>query len=1000
MTVSWRDCVFWSRYSYWIDNYWEKALFPDLNDPEYRPVEKARLSWKIKGVRGTKDCPNRAKLMCSPSAYVGGYWWTMKFFPRGNKVDSLSVYLECSPTMPSPDNVLPESEFKVLRGIPDAVLKDCSPDVDIKYNKTDDSKAWLDYYKSQYPAARQESVSKDSWTVASQIGVIIYNPEESRTGWMRSSSHQFNTHNSDWGWTNFHGPWDQIHRRQHGQRQALLRNDTVALDAYIRVIDDPTRFLWWHSCEKQPIWDSLGLTGYRPLGDSVCNHSIEVAGLACWLHIAPFCEIIKSVDVLEHYTNCNVKPKPLCDALQKVLWQLHSRDESVRDVDMHDVTSTMRNLQEYSGDVSEFWERLRRTLELELAGTEAGKEFAKLFDSPTKPPVSGVIANTLPRDFNSRICVPADQTKTIHGALSRYLGVKPGRWSLPPVLHIELNRQKLDHAAHKWQLLYNRVDLDERLDLAPWVLDEQCGEYVLYGYVVHRGRRTSNKFFSIIRPGGPGTKWLAFDDGSDNLVECLTHKTASGPHLGLDPSKIPDHKTGHDIAVSVLYVRSDVVGKFLTGSQGPWDVPVPLNEYFELGIYSPTKQVAGKPEDEDLHVEVYSVPQYENMDSLFDSYDLMSQAKSSDNVMYLTVPRSWTYVELRKQIAKWRSSATESIPSEHVRLWQIGHSRERYGAVLAISRVSDLNDTLDLPLSVARFWLQVVSGEDAKDFAMPDPPKKAASEDKPEEAVREREGSESSDERQSTPEADEQPPSTTPIDSNTEAEANEQPSSEISSNNTNSPAATPPSSRSDSSLIADANGDNGTPVISNGSQETDSAAPSQAQQEPSSEPPSNAEEQQDLQQNQPVSTADSASEPPAGPSGPAAISLLLVQEPRRETPPEPDNEDTEAEETEPGPEVQLPVHHVYYFVQVFDAEKQVFRAVGSFFSRADESVKSALRKRLEWPDQKDFGIWMRMDGSSVKKVAAGQTFAAVDEEGACFIVGDRLTRDKYGIAEI
>lgn len=902
--------------------------------------------------------------------------------------------------MPSPDSVLPESEFKVFRGDPDTALKDCTPDVDIGYSKTDNSDNWLEYYKSQYPAARQEYAEKDSWTVAAQIGAIIYNPEESRTGYMRSSSHQFNPHNSDWGWTDFHGPWDEIHCRQHGQRQALLRNDTLAIDAYIRVVDDPTRFLWWHSCEKQPTWDSLGLTGYRPLGVSISNHSAEVAGLACWLHITPFSEIIKSVDILEHYTNCDAKPKPLCEALQKVLWQLHSRDESLHEVDTCCVTSTLRNLEEYSGDVSEFWERLRRTLELELAGTEAGKKFAELFDSPTLP-VLGVIGNTLPRDFNSRICVPADQNKTIREALGRYFSAKPGPWSLPPVLHIELNRQKLDHITHQWKLLYNRVDLDERLDLAPWVLDEQCGEYVLYGYVVHRGRRTSNKFFSIIRPGGPGTKWLAFDDGIDNLVECLTHKTALGPHLGLDPSETPDHKKGHDVAVSVLYVRSDVVDRFLTGPKGPWDVPASLNQYLDSNTYSPTDQVADNPENENINVEVYSVSQYDNMDNIFDSFDLMSRAKSSDNVIYLTVPRSWTFVELRKQIAKCKSSSTEPIPSENVRLWHIGQSRERYGAILSINRVSDLNDTLNLQLSVARFWLEIVSGEDAKDFAMPDPPPKkvASSENKPEETVRERGGSESSDDQRPTSETNEQLPSTTPMDSNTETE---RPSSELSSNNTNSPAATPSSSNSDSSLVADSNGDNnGT---ANGSPETGSATPSQAQQEPSSVSPSNPEGQQDSQQVQQVSTADSDNVPPVQPTGSAPISLLLVQEPRSEMLPGADNEDSESEEEEAvepesEPEAQLPVQHMYYFVQIFDAENQVLRAVGSFFSRSDESIKSALRRRLEWPDQKDFDIWRRLDKTIVYPVAAGQTFPKA-EDGVCFIVGDRLTRNKYAVSEM
>lgn len=98
------------------------------------------------------------------------------------------------------------------------------------------------------------------------------------------------------------------------------------------------------------------------------------------------------------------------------------------------------------------------------------------------------------------------------------------------------------------------------------------------------------------------------------------------------------------------------------------------------------------------------------MDSLFDTYDLMSRAKASKNVMYLTIPRSSTLVDLRKKIVLWKSPGTENIPSEHVRLWQIGHTQERYGSTLAFSRVSKLDDTLDLPVEIARFWIHVVSG--------------------------------------------------------------------------------------------------------------------------------------------------------------------------------------------------------------------------------------------------------------------------------------------------
>ena len=610
--------------------------------------------------------------------------------------------------MPTPDKALPETEFKVLSGAPDAVLNNGVPDLDLKFDRTDDSTAtaWLDHYKSQYPAAarqgQEKTRSKDSWRVPAQIGMVLYNPDEPRTGWFQTACHQFNSHNLDWGWTNFHGPWDTIHCRQRGQRQAMLRNDTLAFDAYIRIIDDPTQFLWWHPSPTEPVWDSMSLTGYRPLGESVLSHSAEVAGLAAWLHVAPFCKIIQSVDVLEHLTNCEVKPRPLCDALQKVLWQLRCPSESLEYVDIDGITSTLCNLHEYSTNVPMFFERLRRSVELELAGTDAGKEFAKLFDSPAlleTPPGFTTVNNILPRDLNSRICIPADQAQTMHEGLNWYFSAKPGRWALPPFLHVELDRQKLDRVARQWQLLYNRVELDEELDLSPWV-EGQSGHYTLYGYVVHRGRRTSSQYFSVLRPGGPGTRWLAFDDSSRNRVECLTQKAAFGSRLGLESSKKPDEKYGHNVAVLVMYIRSDLVGEFLPGPQEPWDVPEPMKEYYETGKYPFKKSLDGESAEQDVQVEVYSLPQYDQLGSLFDTYDLMSRAKPNNNVMYLTMPRSSTHVELRKKIALWKSSGVEPIPSEHVRLWKIGHS---------FSRVWDLNNTLDVPSKVLRFWMQVVS---------------------------------------------------------------------------------------------------------------------------------------------------------------------------------------------------------------------------------------------------------------------------------------------------
>lgn len=686
-----------------------------MEDPEYVPQEKARLTWTFKGVRGTPEAPNRAKIIRSPPAYIGGYWWRIKFYPRGNNVGSLSIYLECSSTMPAPDEHIPATEFIVRRGTADAALNDAPPDAHVQTSATSDAAAWMESFKSQYPAAASAAHASEStpgsWRVPAQIGVIVYNPEEPRTGWMQSSCHQFNPHNLDWGWTYFHGPWDQIHTRRRGQHRALLNNDTLAFDAYIRVINDPTKSLWWHPSDSEPTWDSLALTGYRPLGDSVINHSADVAGLASWLHIAPFCKIIQSVDVLEHLKTCDVKPRPLCDTMQKLLWNLRCREQSLQYVDTGCITSTLRNLHEFSSDVSEFWERLRRTLELELAGTDASKDFAKLFDSPEPAHISrhkDEVIHTLPKDFGSRICIQADQVQSTGEAMRQYLGAKPGRWSLPPVLHIELRRHTLDKGK-RWQLMFNKVELDEELDLAPWVADSQGAKYVLYGYIVHRGRRTSGKFFSILRPAGPGTRWLAFDDGSDNRVESLTQKTALGPHLGLDASQKVDHKKGHDVPVVAMYVRGDMISDLLPGPQGPWEPQGSLKQYYKTGVPGPDLLSPGKSTSENTSVEVYSLSDYQKLGNLFDTYDLMSHAKAENGVMYATLPRTSRIADLRKKIALWKSARNESIGAERVRLWRIGHTRAQCGPTLAFDLITDLNIPLDASTGVSRFWMETIS---------------------------------------------------------------------------------------------------------------------------------------------------------------------------------------------------------------------------------------------------------------------------------------------------
>lgn len=148
-----------------------------------------------------------------------------------------------------------------------------------------------------------------------------------------------------------------------------------------------------------------------------------------------------------------------------------------------------------------------------------------------------------------------------------------------------------------------------------------------------------------------------------------------------------------------------MVSELLPGPQDPWDVSEPLKQYYETGVY----QTADDTAKTDVQVEMYSMSDYEKLNSLFDSYDLMMHAKSSNGVMYMTLPRSSRLAELRKKISLWKSAGGESVGPERVRLWHIGHTRAQSGSALALDLITDLNVPLDSSGGTLRFWMETIS---------------------------------------------------------------------------------------------------------------------------------------------------------------------------------------------------------------------------------------------------------------------------------------------------
>ncbi|EFR01100.1 MATH and UCH domain-containing protein [Nannizzia gypsea CBS 118893] len=1039
-------------------DYIEKSFYHELDDPEYKPIEKARITWKITGIRGTKEKPNRATIIRSPPAYIGGYYWTLKFFPRGNSVGSLSVYLECSPTPPVQDKVVLETEFRVLKGAPDAVLSDLTPDQEIKLaatvtpppkpatpeesaskNQEKDREELPEVDSEEKTECESPSKPKPDFRISAQIGVVLYNPEEPRTGWTQSSCHQFNSHNFDWGWTHFHGPgpWNTIHLRQHGQRQALLRNDTLCFDAYIRLFDDPTKSLWWHSSDSEPIWDSYSLVGLRPMGDVSVNYCQHTAGLVPWLLLTPFRDIVKSIGVMDHLDHIAARPKPVCEALQVIVHEMTA--ENIASVRTEGVRRALRYLLEGSGDVVEFWERLRRSLQIELAGTDAIEKLASIFDSPhDDSKMSDESLNMLPRDFNSRIRITSENTESIQCGVTEYLKSREGKWSLPPVLQVELARQKFDKKARQWKFLVNRVHRNEELDLSNFVDSEAQGKYTLFSFIAHKGHRTSRWYYPLVRPGGQGTHWLAFKGEDPYRIECLTAKTAAESYEGLDIAEVGNGEpVNAEIAVAFIYIRNDLQDQFLTPKLDSWTPPPAWHRYMQA--ISPDKS-AVKP-DEQIPVAFYGLNGVsKDARNPAAAYDVIDHLNSEKDTTTMTVPVSTTVGELRAKLAAQISTEEKPVTSERIRMWTVGAPHEvrlfNFSMEPLVSMGSQL---LSLGWNALRIWVQILNEEDVKYFSIPEfvppPPVPNEANETKDDVPAPPPPPPVQNEEQPQPTQEAQPPS-----QDEDVEMNDASPEEIpiqppqnqdgqEQQSDNLPSAPEPPEHEMSDNAPDQPETNGVEPTPAPEGQTDEQAANEAiiasiiaqdlalldesQEMDTSEgytdanaipppPPAVVEEVSTNSAGNEAEEGREAQEHHSGSEDSQMEGSPIVES--RNNVPEETNAQTSQEEAQreepavPEPPVIksdliLPCDQVYYFVQEFDADRQTVETVGAFFARSSCNVREEVRKTLGLSEDQGYNFWSRRKAvASVHSVSSSHRFRDLMNDVGCIIFGKTIPK--------
>jgi len=1025
----------------------EKRVYSDVDDPEQRPVKKIRLSWVIKGVRGTRDKPNYAPMMTSPCALVDGNYWQIKFFPRGNKCSSLSAYIRCTRSPPTPGEEVAESTFTYYHGAPDADMSDgATPTETIKVaaattkpdeardtpeNQNRDSPTKHgDHGPTEDPAATPSQVTGDDakeedgspptdeedWRISAQLGMVIYNPAEPRTNTCMFSAHQFAEHNDDWGWTDFVPAWNEIHIRHQGQRQALLRNDTIAIDAYIRIFEDPSQALWWHSCDDEEQWNSKSLAGYFPMGTPPLYHSPAVAGITAWLLLAPFRKVLQDVDALAWRTNSQIRPKPVICDLQMILYLMRTlRKESY--VNVVRVIDAMKDLGETFNDVKSFWAAFRRTIELELDDEkESLRAIAAIFDSP-----DGVVS--LPP-------LPVQGVKDVQEGLGQVLSQQNSGRRLPDFLPLMLDRQHYDRGSREWKLLHDRIILNEEIDTSQWRQpgDDQRDKYTLYGFMVHTGERNSGKFYSVLRPNGPGTKWLAFEDGEGNKVFSYTKKRIQ-EFEGLEGEQLKNFKSTRHTAYMAMYIRTSRLKEYLPGSLEPYNLPTWLKPFLDEPFHDDAADGAKEDAEQKLdnvNVEVYCDAGIIGRRGLLDMFNIRQQSLHQGHFRITQTSPEATFQDLRRQIAQKFNIDDPAT----IRLFVMNYSHVGYYTNAEMEPVS-LKEQLNgkpRPSKQLCLWMSLLqTKEDIEQFADPDV------EDAVKTAEPQPQPEQSSDSAASREDA---PPSREPA-AETLPGSTTEPSGRGGDGDEHS-AAGPDAEQASiheavtAELERDPNSQVMNPAGSPTVAATDHASSPRPQEQPAPSGGSDTAspavvehghlvdavmqndvataEQGPSEVDGVESTATSgrevqlfAEQPNAIHENDAVIAALIAADAETAEFMQdaglaiPDNSAPSAPRGGFIPTVMPtpPVESVYGFIQLFDVDNQDFVVQHTFFARYDDEVRETIRKCMGYGAEKEFNVWRRESSNHGLRVQPKVTFRDIKfVNGVDIIVGEELAEAK------
>lgn len=443
--------------------------------PDYPVADETHHVWTIDSWSSLRENKIRG-----PTFKCGGYEWNVLLFPRGNNNTHISIYLE-----------------------PHKILDD-------------------------------KNMRADDWYVCAQFALDIWNPSYPECHLPSGSFHRFNKNETDWGFSTFIDLGQLNSTRRFNNGHAILEKNTLNITAYVRIIDDSSTGVLWHSFLD---YDSKASTGYVGLSNQ---------GATCYLNSllqSYYTTKIFRDLVYQIPTETHKKGQSVSLELQRIFYLLLTSSEAVGTLELTKSFGWDSSEAFTQHDVQEMNRILMDRLELAMKGSAIDGSLNDIFVGKMKSYIKCVNVSyessreedfwdiqlnvkgfsNLEASFKNYIEIEMldGENKYQAGDEHGYQDAKKGVVfrSFPPVLHLQLKRFEYDFMVDDMVKIDDLYEFPDSIDLKPYLDEDLPSEvksqnwtYKLHGVLVHQGSISNGHYYAMIKPEASSDSWLRFDD--------------------------------------------------------------------------------------------------------------------------------------------------------------------------------------------------------------------------------------------------------------------------------------------------------------------------------------------------------------------------------------------------------------------------------------------------------------------------------------------------------